>query len=97
MVAYIKSKASRSGEDDRSMDSRAVDGGRKKIGLTKTAARLFAAAVFLGWLMIWTVMPTNTYRNEWLPQLRAETNSTYIGRQGACLLHACYIYIQLFK
>ncbi|KAH7653463.1 Ferric-chelate reductase (NADH) protein [Dioscorea alata] len=42
--------------------------------------------VFVGWLMIWVVMPTNTYRNGWSPKLRSETASTYFGTQGTNIL-----------
>ncbi|RRT56354.1 hypothetical protein B296_00038643 [Ensete ventricosum] len=71
------------------MDTAAVGGfpprnGRK--GLVLKALQLLAAAVFAGWLMIWIVMPTNTYRNGWSLRIRAETDSTYFGRQGVVLL-----------
>ncbi|RWV98682.1 hypothetical protein GW17_00038453 [Ensete ventricosum] len=71
------------------MDTAAVGGfpprnGRN--GLVLKALQLLAAAVFAGWLMIWIVMPTNTYRNGWSLRIRAETDSTYFGRQGVVLL-----------
>ncbi|KAJ0974443.1 hypothetical protein J5N97_016408 [Dioscorea zingiberensis] len=48
--------------------------------------KLLMGIVFLGWLMIWVVMPTNTYRNVWSPKLRSDTNSTYFGTQGTNIL-----------
>lgn len=50
------------------------------------AMQLLATAVFLGWLMIWIMMPTVTYTKNWSPKLRAQTNSTYFGRQGTSIL-----------
>ncbi|GFP97312.1 ferric reduction oxidase 2 [Phtheirospermum japonicum] len=44
-------------------------------------------AVFAGYLLLWVVMPTNTYKQTWLPELRAQTASTYFGtNQGATYL-----------
>ncbi|XP_031393556.1 ferric reduction oxidase 2-like isoform X2 [Punica granatum] len=43
--------------------------------------------VAMGTLMMWIMMPTNTYRNHWLLSIRKKANnSTYIGTQGAKLL-----------
>lgn len=50
------------------------------------AIRLLLMAVFMGTLLIWVMMPTNTYMQVWLPEIRAKANSTYFGRQGANLL-----------
>ncbi|KAM0950165.1 putative ferric-chelate reductase (NADH) [Dioscorea sansibarensis] len=48
--------------------------------------KLLMGLVFLGWLMIWVVMPTNTYRNEWSLMLLSDTASTYFGTQGTNIL-----------
>ncbi|KAJ6804536.1 ferric reduction oxidase 2-like [Iris pallida] len=50
------------------------------------AIRLLIGIVFLGWLLVWIMMPTNTYRNIWIKKVRTHTNSTYFGRQGTNLL-----------
>ncbi|KAG6509977.1 hypothetical protein ZIOFF_027985 [Zingiber officinale] len=50
------------------------------------AMQLLVTVVFLGWLMIWIMMPTNTYRNTWSTPLRTKTDSTYFGRQGTNIL-----------
>ncbi|XP_059654218.1 ferric reduction oxidase 2-like [Cornus florida] len=42
--------------------------------------------VLLGYLILWIMTPTNLYRDTWLPQMRAQTNSTYFGIQGATML-----------
>ncbi|XAR54036.1 Ferric-chelate reductase (NADH) [Bertholletia excelsa] len=50
--------------------------------------------VFLGTLFIWIMTPTNTYRQKWLPKIRADTNSTFFGSQGATIL--IYTFPMLF-
>lgn len=49
------------------------------------ATKLLLGLVFLGWLMIWIMVPTNTYRNIWTPKMRADTSSSYFGPQGESL------------
>ncbi|XP_077247410.1 ferric reduction oxidase 2-like isoform X1 [Tasmannia lanceolata] len=52
----------------------------------RTAIKVLLGVVSVGWLMIWIVMPTNTYKKIWLPKIRADTNSTYFGTQGTNIL-----------
>lgn len=47
-----------------------------------TAMELLLGVVFLGWLFMWVMMPTKTYKQTWMVKLRADTNSTYIGPLG---------------
>ncbi|KAL9666910.1 hypothetical protein QQ045_001254 [Rhodiola kirilowii] len=42
--------------------------------------------VFLGWLMIWIMLPTNNYKLKWNPDLILKLNSTYFQSQGTNLL-----------
>ncbi|KAK9087811.1 hypothetical protein Syun_030205 [Stephania yunnanensis] len=44
------------------------------------------AVVFTGWLMIWVLLPTKTYKNSWTPHLKAKLNATFFGAQGTNLL-----------
>lgn len=44
--------------------------------------KLLLSVVFVGWIMIWIMAPTNTYRNIWSPKLASDTDSTYFGKQG---------------
>ncbi|GER26442.1 ferric reduction oxidase 2, partial [Striga asiatica] len=58
-------------------------------GNNKFRAAIMAAvvAVFAGYLLLWVMMPTNAFRKTWLPELRAQTVSTYFGTtQGATYL-----------
>ncbi|XP_057454671.1 ferric reduction oxidase 2-like isoform X2 [Lotus japonicus] len=50
------------------------------------AIKLLAMLVFLGWILQWIVIPTNTYRQIWRPQIQAKTSSTYFGAQGPVIL-----------
>lgn len=43
---------------------------------------LLLMLVFVGYTMIWIIMPTNTYYLNWLPDIHAKTDSTYFGQQG---------------
>ncbi|XP_059457009.1 ferric reduction oxidase 2-like [Corylus avellana] len=58
----------------------------EEISRFQAAIMLLLMAVSLGSLLVWIMMPTNTYRQSWLPNIRASTNSTYFGTQGAALL-----------
>lgn len=51
-----------------------------------SAMKALLGLVFLGWLMIWVVMPTRAYRNKWSTKLISATISTYFGIQGAWIL-----------
>ncbi|KAF3340354.1 ferric reduction oxidase 2-like protein [Carex littledalei] len=48
--------------------------------------KIFLALVFAGWIFVWTMRPTNTFRNTWSPKLYADTSSTYFGRLGTTIL-----------
>lgn len=55
----------------------------ENIGTVRAIIKLLLMAVYLGTLMLWVLMPTNTYRQNWLPHLRAKFNfTTYFGVQG---------------
>ncbi|KAK3028760.1 hypothetical protein RJ639_037981 [Escallonia herrerae] len=50
------------------------------------AIRAMVMVVFIGYLFIWVMTPTNVYRQKWLPSIRAKTSSTYLGAQGSTIL-----------
>ncbi|KAG4377950.1 hypothetical protein GLYMA_18G235900v4 [Glycine max] len=58
---------------------------QEKYGRVQSAIRLLVLVVFLGWIFVWIVTPTNTYQQKWQPRLQAKTNSIF-GAQGAMLL-----------
>ncbi|GFZ16923.1 ferric reduction oxidase 2 [Actinidia rufa] len=39
--------------------------------------------VFVGYLLLWLMTPTSVYRQKWLPQIRADANSTFFGAQAS--------------
>ena len=61
------------------------------INAVRTAILLFALVIFLGNIMMWIIMPTDTYYNIWVPHLMAATNSTFFGIQGFYLTSFHYI------
>lgn len=56
------------------------------ISAIRGAILLLALLVFLGNIMMWIIMPTDTYYNNWLLHILADTNSTYFGIQGPIML-----------
>ncbi|XP_020597697.1 ferric reduction oxidase 2-like [Phalaenopsis equestris] len=48
--------------------------------------RALLGLLFLGWLMIWAVMPTRIYRDKWSSKLESATISTFLGMQGTWIL-----------
>lgn len=58
---------------------------QEKYGRVQSAIRLLVLVVFLGWIFVWIVTPTNTYQQKWQPRLQAKTNSIF-GAQGLFLI-----------
>ncbi|CAA7406801.1 unnamed protein product [Spirodela intermedia] len=55
--------------------------------MTARSLKLLAWVVFVGWLLMWLMRPTNTYRNVWRIKLQDKLNSTtYFGSQGMSIL-----------
>ncbi|KAK8916359.1 Ferric reduction oxidase 2 [Platanthera zijinensis] len=59
--------------------------GRRRL-LLITFMKVMVGLVFLGWLTMWIMMPTQTYRNKWSPKITAATDSTFLGKQGTRIL-----------
>ncbi|KAL8028185.1 hypothetical protein ABFX02_14G143200 [Erythranthe guttata] len=51
------------------------------------AILLLALIVFLGNIMMWIIMPTDTYYNKWLLHIITATNSTFFEFQGPIMLN----------
>ncbi|XP_007221102.2 ferric reduction oxidase 2 [Prunus persica] len=47
---------------------------------------LLLMMVFVGYMMIWIMMPTNTFYLNWFPHILKKTDSTYFEKQGAEVL-----------
>ncbi|KAG6387711.1 hypothetical protein SASPL_152903 [Salvia splendens] len=46
----------------------------------------FFVLVFVGYMLVWILLPTNTYKYSWTPKLKEKFNSTYFREQGVNLL-----------
>lgn len=75
-----------------------ADGGNATI---RAAIMAVVAVVFAGCLVLLVMMPTNAYKQTWLPELRAQTTTTYFGtNQGlnsSLLTHEKSLQNSLFK
>ncbi|KAL8544070.1 hypothetical protein ACS0TY_004564 [Phlomoides rotata] len=52
----------------------------------RTACQIFLLIVFVGYMFIWVMLPTKTYKNSWTPELNKKLNSTYFREQGTNLV-----------
>ncbi|XP_052728376.1 ferric reduction oxidase 2 isoform X2 [Vigna angularis] len=57
----------------------------EKYGRVQSVIRWLVLVVFLGWIFVWIMTPTNTYQQKWKHCLRAKTESV-LDTQGANLL-----------
>ncbi|KAJ9539627.1 hypothetical protein OSB04_026133 [Centaurea solstitialis] len=48
--------------------------------------RMVLLLVFIGWLFMWVMLPTKTYKYSWLVTLSNRLNSTYLREQGTNLV-----------
>lgn len=66
------------------MDPKVIRGTSCWLGVyaLRSVIRLFVMAAFLGYIMVWIMMPTNTFWLHWLPDIHAKTDSKYFGQQG---------------
>ncbi|XP_051126817.1 ferric reduction oxidase 2-like isoform X2 [Andrographis paniculata] len=56
------------------------------ISAIRRAILLLALVVFLGYIMMWIIIPTRTYVSKWWPHIYAHTNFTFFGYQGTYML-----------
>lgn len=68
--------------DSPSITTPSCDGKKKKKKSRHTIVRMMFLVVFLGWLMVWVLLPTKMYKQKWTPKLNSWLNSTYFGEQG---------------
>ncbi|KAD4584838.1 hypothetical protein E3N88_22439 [Mikania micrantha] len=54
--------------------------------MIQPAIRLITMVIFLGYMMIWVMMPTNTFWLHWLPRIHSVTDSTFLGQQGGNII-----------
>ncbi|XP_059304747.1 ferric reduction oxidase 4-like isoform X1 [Lycium ferocissimum] len=56
------------------------------MGSRSAVLNILLVLVFIGWLFMWVMLPTETYKYSWTPQLLNKLNSTYFREQGTNLL-----------
>lgn len=49
--------------------------------------------LFLGYIFIWVIFPTNLYKKNWILKIRAHTMSTYFGTVQGKLYYFSYNFI----
>ncbi|KAI3419607.1 FAD-binding FR-type domain-containing protein, partial [Psidium guajava] len=54
--------------------------------VVRLAMKVLIMVVFLGYVLILIMMPTNIFYLRWMPNILSRTHSTYFGQQGASLL-----------
>ncbi|GFQ05835.1 ferric reduction oxidase 4 [Phtheirospermum japonicum] len=52
----------------------------------RAAWQLFLVMVFVGYMLIWIMLPNKTYKGSWTPKLNKQLNSTYFREQGTNLV-----------
>ncbi|KAL2324563.1 hypothetical protein Fmac_023621 [Flemingia macrophylla] len=58
----------------------------ERSGVVQMGIWWFSVFIFVGYVMVWIMMPTNTFFLHWLPHILAKADSIYFGKQGAFLL-----------
>ncbi|KAL5572913.1 hypothetical protein UlMin_022510 [Ulmus minor] len=55
--------------------------------VARASLKLLLIILLLGYFLLWILMPTSTYKQNWLPRIKAKAStSTYFGSQGTSLL-----------
>ncbi|KAJ8752937.1 hypothetical protein K2173_008672 [Erythroxylum novogranatense] len=52
----------------------------------RSGIKLLVTVIFLGYLIIWLMMPMHIYYQHWFPKISAKTRSTFLGGEGSWLL-----------
>ena len=58
----------------------------REMDRVRVAIRLLSMKVILWIILIWIMMPTGAYREQWWPNIKATVNSTYFGGQGSLII-----------
>ncbi|KAG4998208.1 hypothetical protein JHK85_029647 [Glycine max] len=64
------------------MDSETSRGASLTVKYLQMGIWWFSVMIFVGYLMVWIVMPTNIFFPHWFPDIQAKADSIYFGRQG---------------
>lgn len=78
-----------------------VTSSNEKIKVIRASILGLVITIFIGYIFMWIMMPTSTYRLHFYPKIKAHTNSTFFGKQGTVVLwktsysssHVLYTYV----
>ncbi|EEF50565.1 ferric-chelate reductase, putative [Ricinus communis] len=59
---------------------------KQTVDMLRAAIWILSVALLLGYLVLWIILPTNTYWRHWYGRIDEKFTSTYLGRQGQPLL-----------
>ncbi|KAK7391335.1 hypothetical protein VNO78_19749 [Psophocarpus tetragonolobus] len=59
---------------------------RSAVKYLQMGIRWFSVLIFVGYVMIWIIMPTNIFFPHWYPDIKAKVDSIYFGKQGTTIL-----------
>ncbi|KAG4984155.1 hypothetical protein JHK87_028904 [Glycine soja] len=68
------------------MDSETSRGASLTVKYLQMGIWWFSVMIFVGYLMVWIVMPTNIFFPHWFPDIQAKADSIYFGIQGTTIL-----------
>ncbi|KAM7491585.1 hypothetical protein LguiA_034506 [Lonicera macranthoides] len=52
----------------------------------KVGIKVLIMMIVMGYMMVWVMMPTNTFYLHWLPNIHANVDSSFFGQQGTNIL-----------
>ncbi|KAK7279915.1 hypothetical protein RJT34_24976 [Clitoria ternatea] len=68
------------------MDSEKSRGASPTLKFLQMGIWWLSVLIFLGYILVWIMMPTNTFFLHWLPCIQAMADSIYLGKQGSTIL-----------
>lgn len=68
------------------MNSEASRGASPMVRYLQIGIWWFSVLIFVGYVIVWIMMPTDTFFLHWFPSIRAKADSIYFGQQGSTIL-----------
>lgn len=63
----------------------------KRATLIQQAIKLVILVICLGYSLVWIMMPTSLFFQNWLPHIYVDLNSTYLGHAGNSYTYTVYL------
>lgn len=64
-----------------------------KIKVMRASILGLVIIIFVGYIFMWIMLPTSTYRSHFYPKIDAHTKSTFFGVAGLMLFDEFYVHI----